>query len=424
MKRAIILAGASRAGSAVLMLALNVFLVRFAGPDQYGVFVTLITIASFVALFCRLGLDTLLIKETAVAATQSMHSNFYVRQVYRYHMTATVGTVFLISVFLLLRESSGIASSIVGLESILAIITVVTVIGPLGIALTRGLGYFRTTEVLDAIIKPVLVVLFCLTLHFSGARLDATTITLTTAAVMLLIIFVCHGIFLRRFNPLRVSSNSKENTEREAARWIPKGAASVVGLGLASFGLFQLDKLVLAWYAPPSAVGAYVTCSNFTRIVAFVPLILYARYMPELAVRLKCRFTSHSKSIINRIASWALASASFGFALLALAGPTVLSFTSESYRGFYNDLLILGVSQIFNAYSIIAQGAMLMGNRHRFALLAQASGSAVTCGLIYPLYLHSSTTGVASAVLAGTIVSMLASFGLLRKAHNENLSFR
>lgn len=391
----------SRGAAAFLALGLQLYIAKAAGPHAYGVFSAIVASASLIFLFGKLGLDSILVKQVAVALGSGLSKRVIANGVKRYVCTS-VAVSMLVGVVYFLALGEWAINSIVSDYFLLTVSTgVVMSVGAAIVAALRGTGAFELAEITESLTKPLLTLFICWAVVSVVGELSGENIAVASLVTLTTVSAVAYFLFERALKiPEENQRASSENTV-----WWPRGWISVTGISLASFGLFQLDKLVLSWQSNAADLGGYNMCSNLIRIVPFLPMILIAKLQPGIASAWSAGEFKIVVERIKKVRVLAFLSGSVGLVFLVLFGAWALNQINQSYSSFYPELIILGVGHVFNSIALINLGALQMIGGERRAFAAQAIGALISTALYFfliPLY---GTLGAAIAASSGMLVS-------------------
>lgn len=360
-----------RGGAAIFALVSQILLIDIVGVAEYGQYAKYVSLVSFLAVFCKGGYETYIVKKYAELEKFNKTSDAsnalfacLLNVLFWASLLLVARAFFKFVGFELLPEHSAAVffGGVIFLSQYMVCISAL-----------RALHYYLAAELMEAIVKPFAIAIVCYFVFgfsknfFFENSIITSYLVVNGGCVLALFLFV-----LNRTSTLTnfLSSDGK-------FLWVMsiKSHISFVIYGLLSLVFFQLDTYFVGVVCGDVVVAAYNMACNFVRIVIFVPLILFVYMQPKLA-SLKLAHNNNTARILIR--NYILVSISFavaGSAFLILTGRYFLLKVNDGFGIAEDSLVVLSFAHVINAGLIIFNGALLMYERNGAVLKAHAFGA-------------------------------------------------
>lgn len=391
--------GLIRGGAVALAMGLQIWLVEKFGASSYGEYVQLITLCSLVVIVAKGGLDTLILKESAVVnelKTKCHPENI----LFGYLKKGSLLTIF---VCLGLWAANTMASISRGITEFNWLIVFGVSLGltlfQIIIAYTRGVNKIIIADGFESIFRQVFMVmiaLIMLALNYKGSMV----IILSYGSS-----FYIATAMLYRLN-MKGEGYFPSNKEEMPIRYDARAHSSFMLLGLLGFTFFQFDTLFLGEYIDSAELGAYNMACNFVRLIIFVPLILCTVIQPKIAVAYSLSNYELIYTIVARTIFKGLAASVVAFIFLALVGEKILFWINPSFINVTSAMMILAGAHILNSVIIIVSGVAYMTSRYREILSGQIIGAVVTIFCYLLLIPDYKQVGAAISVFLGLFAAL------------------
>lgn len=366
-----------KSGGTLLSLALAIFLARYLGPKDYGVYAFAMAVIQVLAIPVSMGLPQLVIRETAIACTNESWG--LLRGLWRF----STAIVLLLSVVIaglvvlliwLLDDQVAEARA----ETLLLALALVPLLalGKLRGAALVGLGRVVIGQLPDGIIRPVIFMAFLVVgfLGLSDFRLTAAS-TMALHVVAAGAAFVVGAYLLWRNRPAALAGTP--GPEYQSGLWVRAALPLALIGGLQVINQY-LDILMVGLLRSDSEVGIFRVVAQGSMLVAFGLQAVSIVVSPDFA-RL------HNQGDVDRLQHLVTQTARATF---VLALPVVLIFIvfgeelliwvfGAAYGAGYTALVVLVIGQLINA-SMGTVGALLNMTGYERDTLRGVAVAAVT----------------------------------------------
>lgn len=376
---------AIRVSAIGISLFLQVYIVRVLGEVAYGEYSIFVALVSFLVIFGKAGGDVICMREIAMDIKIRKGESFWsiIINVLAFSFISSVLVSIVYVVYFWTGEGLGWWKVVLGLYVISNFLIIISIL--------RGMFKDLYAEVLENMARPFLFFL----LICCGLIIEF----LKEIDVSLLFILATFGVVALGWGLVILERGFKfERVKLNLS--LVRGVPGIVGAGLSSYCLFQLDKLFLAKYVSASDVGGYNMVCNFVRIVPFFSFLIVSKMQPLLAENWgkgnKNLFYSDAKKVFLSSIFFGL----IGVFLLVVIGEWILNFTSSSYRELYIVLLVVAVGHLFNCAAIAINSVLHMAKLDNKSAMNQAASALIGGVLFYfliPMY------GVMGGAISATI---------------------
>lgn len=386
-------------------------LAKLLGPAEFGVYGHAMAIVSLAAIFSALGTETFLLREIGrlggraiAAADRRLLIGFSLSVIMK---SGTVVALVLVLVTLFSTESA-----VAKLGDIAFLVLPVTAVFLALIAAAKGIAKGERRLVLaqfpDGIVRPLLVLLFCVCLLLLGVPIDASVVVL----VFTLSVVLTFAIQVIGLKPYMSLSGVGSGQRRE---WL---TACAHLLFVASVMLLnrRLDILMLGFMVDARETGAYILAVRFSDLVtvgatAFAISVSSdcARWLRTGEVRrLKTTLTTGARVVFLITVCLVLC--------VGLIGPSLMAWFDTGYLAAESSLYYLLITQVVTtAFGLNAMLLVLSGDESwcsKMLLASAAFNALLNLGLIRLLGIQ----GAAIATLFATLAWNLAAWLRVRQS--------
>lgn len=384
-----------RAGSILASLLLTVTLARVLGPENYGVYVFVFSLITVLSLPVKMGLPTLILRETARADQAGDGALMF--GIWRWSDQAmcvmNFGILLAVVVYLLFADYPADSTRISSLLWALPLIPLIA-FAEAKSAAVRGLRWLFLGGAPDKIVRPVLLsgaVLFLYPL--SPIQFDAKQVYILHAFVAGLTLGLIWWILAR----IKPSISGFETPSRRTRSWIAAilPLAAIAGLQMVSH---NTDILMLGWLASDKEVGIYRVAWSGANIALFGLITANLVLQPYFARAWQAGDASRMQKLATVGARLSTATALPVLIVFWLGGTWLLTLVfGDEYTGAFYALMVLCLSQTVSALFGSVGNLLTMAGREKVALAGLALSTTVNVALnwfLIPLY------GIEGAALA------------------------
>ncbi len=314
-----------RLGGAVLAFATQVFLARWMGAAELGVYVLAISVAILLATISGLGLPSAAMRfiGAALAANDGAARLGYVRFGRRIIfimsiVTAAIGAVF-ISYRLIDSSALLIAMLCVPVFSLIRFND--------GVA--HGHSWIRLTFIPNAIIRPALLLVVAAGIWFSGYALQASTV-ISAHFVIMILVFAIQFVILNRMLKPDLADVRPNYT---ATAWTRASVPMLITVLMNSY-LPELSVILVGIYTPSDEVAVFNASFRIAFMISFGVIAVDAIVMPQIARLHADGNTSAIQTIVSRAILLKAGGGVLAVALMFVFGKDILGlFGDEFVRG-------------------------------------------------------------------------------------------
>lgn len=258
----------SQVGGRTIRALAIIYVARFVGAAEYGLFSYALGLAGFFTLFADIGINSILTRNVAQRPSEAR---------------AYFATAFWMKAALLVLTALAIvflAPSFSKIEGAAALMPLVALIVAFDNLRDFWSAYFRSQEKMEreafvTLITNISIALFCVgILAYSRSALS-----ITYAYVGSVFVGALAGVVLLKEEFIAIISHFKKEYVKEimAAAW----ATAIIGL-LGSF-MLSLDTVILGWLTNATAIGLYAAAQRIIQVLYLVPAVVASAIFPALA---------------------------------------------------------------------------------------------------------------------------------------------
>ena len=401
------LAGISvRVGSVLAGLVASVTLARILGPDTYGVYAFVFSIIVLLGLPVKLGLPTLVLRETARADQScdgAMMSGIWRWSDRAIAMMATIVLVLAgIYLWIFVETDTPRVSALIWALPLVPIIGLAEARG----SAIRGLRYVARGTAPEKVIRPLLLagIVACTALILTEP-LSADRVYMIHSAAALIALLLATGI-LKRVRPHHPGENTPRTTPRAWLKAILPLSA-IAGLQQISH---NTDILMLGSLATDADVGLYRVALSGANLALFGLTTANLVLQPYFARAWGAGDYRQLQKLATVGARISFATTLPVLAVFWLSGTSLLTTVfGEAYSGVFGALIILCSSQVISAFFGSVGIILTMSGREWVALVGLVVSTVINVvlnWLLIPRY------GIEGAAIATGISIAIWNFGL------------
>lgn len=347
-------------------LASSVVLARMLGPEDYGTYAFVFAIVALFALPVQMGLPTLIVRETATAAT--LKDWALMRGIWNWSgkiiCSASALIVILVSGALLLFPQ------ILVEDRREALLWGVWMIPFMALAVAReaalrGLKAIFFSGLPDQVVRPVLLAVFVLV---AGAVLNlrlSATVTMQLALVASMIAFLLGARLLFRARPPELAQEKAITTKPREWLKVIAPFSLIAGVQLIRE---NTDILMLGIWYGDADVGLYRIALSIGTLVVFGLVAINMVAQPYIVAAHATGDRQRLQTIAGGVAALSFAAALVIALVIWLEGERVISLLyGGAYADAYLPLAILAAGSLIHAFFGMAGGVLaLTGNERTF----------------------------------------------------------
>ncbi len=337
-----------RIGNILLSLILSILLARSLGPEGYGIYAYVFTLASILAIPAQFGLPRLVIRETAKA--QADNEWGLMRGVWRWtNMVAgalCTGLTLIALIVLWLMVDHFSLLQITTLLWGLALIPLM-VLGVLRGAALQGLHHVVLGMLPEALIRPgCFIVMISLSFWWSAGPMTAT-IAMAMHVLATGLAFIVGVWLLLHTRPQQIIARPKPVYKTHTwlmAVWPLALTASIQQINK------YTDIVMLGFFAPVAEIGSYRVAVQGMMLVVFGLQIVDVVVAPHFARMYAQQDYNHLQKLVNIGAKVSLLTALPVVLVIIFWGDVIIPFFfGTPYSNAYFPLMILAIGQLVNS---------------------------------------------------------------------------
>lgn len=390
--------------SIVLVFASNWWLVRSTDADSYGLYVHVFNWVSILAVLVMGGRDDLVLAQLPkyIAAGQGARGRSLVRKSNGWVGVATlvIGTAFIGLISLVSLHSLSehrplflIAIAAVYLSACLT----------LNQTILQALDHVRQSQIVEKIVRPLLLIVFTGLYHLSATRFDARLLVILGTVVAALCCAIA-GILVVRNIPV---FQATEQAVMTAGAGEPErhGQTTTYFFFISLLNLLstKVTMLILPLFAVEAEIGIFNIAYRFADLLIF-PFFLMHSVLPQLFARHSMAEADYTRKLYTESTRLMTLIALPLLLVNILAGPFLLHLFGPAFAGGYKALVYISVGQFLFSLFGPANTILMTQGKERYSAIAL---------LIYVLVLIASSrlllpvsgiTGGAIAILFSSLV--------------------
>jgi O-antigen/teichoic acid export membrane protein len=397
-------------GSVVLVFISNLLLVRSSDVHSYGLYVHVFNWVSILSVVVLGGRDDLALAQLPrYTAAQHGRPVAMVRAANRWILGAAV-VVGLGFIVLLHGVPIGTLSDHQTLFRVAMIAVYLTAALGLNQLVLQALNHIRLSQVVEKLVKPLLLIVAVGLLRVLGVPFDARVLVLLSCVVLGV---CCGGIFWLVVRNIRVyvapgtpGVAAGGPAVPEGGEWLPGETEGRLSSKVSYFFLISLftllgtkiTMLILPVYLPSKDIGIFNIAYRFADLLIF-PFFLMHTVLPQLFARHTDTGRPYTQSLFSE-SNKLMTMMSIPLLLVnVVAGPLLLGLFGPAFRGGYAAMIYISLAQfLFSAFGP-ANAILMMQDREKYSagcLLVYVVLLAVTSWWLIPV---GGITGGALAIL-------------------------
>ena len=405
---------------AAVAFGLQIVLARVLGYAEYGLYTFILGWVTILALFCRLGFDGSLVRyvpDYRVHEQWALLKGILAKSS-QYMFSASTVVIFLTVIVLFFIRSSipseHFSNYLIGLPLVLFFVFLTS-----GQSVLRGLKHVVLGELPNAVIRPLLLCVCVLFIHYFPVGFIVTVFNVLTLHLSTAL-FACCLLFVFSFKkiPREVFGCSHENRGKE---WL---LASFPFLWVDGMQIIinQSDILLIGLFLGTEQTGIYNAASKIAGLALFGITAANMIAAPLIA-------ENYAKGDLHKLQEVVTSSARLIFAstvaislFLIFTGNYFLNFFGMEFKTAYVPMIILVFGQIINALTGSVGYLMTMTGHQRQAAIILSIGALLNIILNYILIPRFGLYGAAIATAVTTALWNITMFFFVKKKLNISSS--
>lgn len=355
--------------SAKIFGVLTIFLVqipltRLLGAENYGTYVYILSWVTVAGILTSLGMDTVFVKYIPTCVTNRNWAQLKGILTFGLVSTLTASIVLVAAVYVFFDVVDMVNFSLsTYLPAATALLIALTCFQLIRSAL-RGLELVVLAEILDSIVRPLLVLGFFLFFFFRISVQNAQAVLWANVFAVLLVL-VSLSVYLWRHLPAPAKKTRSDFSRR--SEWLSLALPMILMAGM-NVLLSRTDILMLGSMRGPADAGIYAIGSRFAELATLGLVAINTGLAPRIS---KMYHSGQLESLQNLLTGTVWFSFAFTVCVavfLTTLGPLLLSLFGEDFTAAYTPMLVLLAGQTINVVAGSVGYLMIMTGRQKEAV--------------------------------------------------------
>jgi O-antigen/teichoic acid export membrane protein len=366
-----------QAASYLLVFISNILMVRVAGVQNYGMYVTVINWMSLLSVMACQGMEDVVLAEIPASITAGDFTNARKITVFANRVTF-IGAAMAMLVFFVLTQTGWVPLFSNNKFVFYAALINVYLFGFIIVnqQALQAVNRFYASQLADKIIKPLLFTLLFGILYLTSVKFGAVTLITTTTIVqficVLLVLFFLKDTFKHTLSC--ADGDAWEKPLRYGYSNIYFFVISLLYLLKAKIAIF-----IFGFTGTIADTGIFNILSRLADFV-IVPFFIIHTVAPQLFARHKEADKQYKKELFSRLTLISSTGAILVFAGIILLGKFLLGLYGNAMIGNYSLLLVLSAAQLLYSLFGPSSALLMMQGRQKqaaFILLADVAVSII-----------------------------------------------
>jgi O-antigen/teichoic acid export membrane protein len=386
-------------GSVALVFLSNLLLVRASDATSYGLYVHVFNWVSILSVVVLGGRDDLVLAQLP-RYTGAQHGRLVglIRAVNRWVLAAAVvvGVLFIGLLDLVPIKTLSDHQALFRIAMIAVYLTAALGLNQL---VLQALNHIRLSQVLEKLVKPLLLIIGVGLLWVLRVPFVASTLIVLSCVVLAV---CCIGVFGLVIRNIGRSSESRG----EAGQW-PEGLTrkTFYFFTISLFTLLgtKVTMLLLPLYLPAAAIGVFNIAYRFADLLIF-PFFLMHTVLPQLFARHTATGRAYTQSLFSESNKLMVLLSIPLLLAIVVAGPFLLRLFGQAFADGYRALIYISLAQFLYSVFGPANTILMMQDRERYSagcLLVFVGVLAATSWWLVP---RGGVNGGALAILVSSAV--------------------
>ncbi len=377
-----------------LVFGSNLWLVRSSDAQAYGDYVHVFNWVSILSVLVMGGRDDLVLAQLPKYLGAGRHGQL-VRLVQKVNGFIFLSALVICGLFLILISVFPIQS--LSRHRPLFLVAMAAVYFSASLTLNQmilqALNHVRSSQIVEKIVRPLLLVVFTGLFRLTATALDAHGLVVIGTAASGICCALILAMVFRRAGKLTIAAREDLTNEKHTVRTVYFFLISLLYL-LST----KVTMLILPLFNPESAIGIFNISYRFADLLIF-PFFLMHAVLPQLFARHDMDEKEYTRSLFRQSNKLMTLLALPLLLLNILAGPFLLRLFGPVFQTGYTAMIYISLAQFLFSFFGPTNTILMTQGRERysaFCLLVYVMLLAVTSWLLIPV---SGITGGALAIL-------------------------
>lgn len=352
----------------LLSLLVVVIMAQTLGPEDYGVYTYVLSLVAILSIPVKLGLPTLVTRETAVAMADGDTARIWKLWLWAHRIVLILGVLVLIALFgwLALTTYGDQGTRRIWIWG--GLLVPILALGNLRSAALRGLGYVLLSQVPETILRPVFIVILAFGFYvLLGDGFSAEQAMMLNLIGSALVFLVGIGLMIGRAPP-RPPGEIWPRDRVRTRPWLTSALTLGLAMGTQNLG-GNMDVIMLNMFTGSYEVGLYKVAMTGGSLVSFGLLSINMILMSRVAGLYSKGNLSDMQSLVTAASRLALLFTLLASIFLAIFGQWLLvSLFGPEYASSYLTLLIIAAGYLMGAVFGVVMLVINMTRNEKSAL--------------------------------------------------------
>lgn len=400
----------------------HILLARYLGPDELGIFVLGLTVATLASSFSRLGFEFGIVRYVSMYRGMSDTARAKGTVVEALKLSGIASVILGALLFLFSPHISAVVFHIQGLSPVMKILCLTipfSVLMSLFLATCQAFYIARYTALIQNFLFPFLNIILAFLVLFLGFKaLGVASVYL----VSLIIVFGLSGYFLIKVFPdLRTGSPGIIDRKELLIYSVP-----LLGVSFLTYLVIWTDSLMLGFFKGSHEVGIYSTAAKTSMLLLFILYSLNFIFSPLISDLYNKRDFEPLERMFKTVTRWAITFAFPAFLFTAFWPKEILSVFGVDFIIASTPLIILALGQFINVSTGSVGSMLVMIGKNWIVLLSSLITLVLNLILNYifiPRYgIIGASMATAFSISFNNILNLLCVY-LILKIHPYDVSF-
>lgn len=370
-------------GSSIIAMLIGFVLAKVLGAEGFGTYTYIFSWVMLLSILSSFGIDDLAVRE--ISKYQGVNDNDSVKAFVKWSFLVVLTLSVLVPILSYTLFNYITIPGIEGHESLFLIgliaIPLISLIH-LSQGQLRGLSQVIPGKVPEKVVRPVLLLAIIVFILVGSDSLSLKQAIIGNTAAYLVALLAAL-IYLAKHSK-DIFRNQSINSGAQSSIWI-RSAPFFFFLSAIEIINSRADILMLGMMTNSSSVGVYSIAARLVDLIPFVLMVINPVLAPVISKLYHGNNTIKLEAIYRKSARITFFMALPIFILFAVFGHSILNIFGAEFTQGYWVLIILGISQLFNAFTGSVGNMLLMTGFEKETLISY--GSSVVLNIVLNLWL-------------------------------------
>lgn len=348
-----------------LLFLLQVLLAKVMGEQEYGIYVYCLNWIYLLVLFCKMGLDTALLRFVPQYLVKGMLAEAYGLATRAFQLTGVSSVAAAVVLSTVVLMGAGVKGEhLLKTFQFGAVLLPIIALLKISQSVIQSLKRVVVAQILEGIFVPSALMLTVLIGHQAGFLISAPFVMAAMVGIASIALFFSWGV-INKISALFCRQVEKKFEER---LWVTAALPFMLITGMLLL-LSYLDTIMVGMLVNPTESGIYSVASRLAMFTAFLLATLNSAVAPYVSGYIAENNYRRVQLVLSRITLASFIFASVFCLFLLFWGKDVLAIFSPAFTVGYQPLLVLLAGQLINTGSGSVGMLMNLSGRQNVAVL-------------------------------------------------------